>query len=321
MFCSTIIPTVGRPTLTHAVESTLTQTLPGDRVEVIVVNDSGQPLPTADWQTDKRVRITHTQQRERSVARNTGAAIANGRFLHFLDDDDWLEPGALQHFWELANQTDAAWLYGSSQLVDRQERPLIQLHHRLQGNGFLQTMAGEWIPLQASLIESRAFFTVGGFNPLLSGPEDIDLLRRISLHYNLAGTAQVVANITMGEAGSTTDYDRHPEQSRWAREQILDEPGVFRRMRQSACFQTGSAAVWHGRMMRVYLTSAVWNGRRRRLLAAGSRLAYAAAAAFRAGFHLFAPSLWRSLSRPYASETFARGQATARQAAGGQPIS
>jgi hypothetical protein len=41
-------------------------------------------------------------------------------------------------------------------------------------------MAGEWIPLQASLIEAKTFFTVGGFNPLITGPEDIDLLRRIA---------------------------------------------------------------------------------------------------------------------------------------------
>jgi hypothetical protein len=71
--------------------------------------------------------------------------------------------------------------------------------------------------------------------------------------------------------------------------------------------------------LRVYLTSAVWNARRRRLLTAGSRLAHAAAGAFWAGPRLFSPALWRSLNRPYASETFARGQAAARQAESGQP--
>ncbi|MFO7679726.1 MAG: glycosyltransferase family A protein [Chloroflexota bacterium] len=319
MFCSTIIPTVGRDTLARAVESVLKQHLPGIDFELIVVNDSGAPLPPADWQKSPRVRLLATYRRERSVARNTGAAVANGRYLQFLDDDDWLEPDALHHLHQLASQSDASWLYGSSQLRDRQLQPLIQLHHRLQGNSFLPTLAGEWIPLQASLIRADIFFAVGGFNPLLSGPEDIDLLRRVALRQEIAGTEAIVANILFGEAGSTTDYDRHPEQSRWAREQILDQPGVFQRMRQSTCFQTGSAAVWHGRILRVYLTSAVWNGRRRRILTAGSRLVYAAAAAFGAGPRLFAPALWRALSRPYASETFARGQAAARQAESGQP--
>jgi len=55
-----------------------------DDFEVIIVNDSGQPLPEADWQKSKRVRIINTNRRERSVARNAGAAIARGRYLHFF---------------------------------------------------------------------------------------------------------------------------------------------------------------------------------------------------------------------------------------------
>jgi hypothetical protein len=81
-----------------------------------------------------------------------------GRYLHFLDDDDWLFPDALQHLWALAESSDAAWLYGSTQLVDRQQKPIIKLHHGLNGNCFAHVMAGEWIPLQASLIRAEAFF-------------------------------------------------------------------------------------------------------------------------------------------------------------------
>ncbi|MBE2199770.1 MAG: glycosyltransferase family 2 protein [Anaerolinea sp.] len=315
MFCSTIIPTIGRLSLSRTVTSILQQSLPdGGSFEVIVVNDSGAPLPPADWQQSPQVRLIHTNRRERSMARNTGAAAANGRFLHFIDDDDWLEPGALQHFWHLAQHSDAAWLYGSSQLVDRQARPLIQLHHQISGNCFLQAMAGEWIPLQASFIKSEVFFASGGFNPLLSGPEDIDLLRRIALRHELAGTGNVVANIVRGEVGSATDYDRHPEQSRWAREQILDESGAFARMRQSSCLQTGDVPAWRGRVARIYFTSTIWNLQRRRFWIALSRAAWGLVAFVQTGPHLFSGVFWRAFSRPYASDTFARGEAAARLA-------
>jgi glycosyltransferase involved in cell wall biosynthesis len=316
MFCSTIIPTVGRDTLARAVASVLTQHLPGADFEVIVVNDSGKPLPPADWQQSSQVRLITTDQRERSIARNSGAAAANGRFLHFLDDDDWLEPGALHHLQQLASQSDAAWLYGGSQLRDRQGQPLIQLHHQLQGVCFLQTMAGEWVPLQASLIRSECFFQVGGFNPLLSGPEDIDLLRRVALRHEIAGTEAVVANILFGEMGSTTDYDRHPEQSRLAREQILDEPGVFARMRHSSCWHNKDAPAWRGRVARIYFTSSLWNLRRRRFWSALSRAAWGLAAFAQAGLHLFSGAFWRAFSHPYASDTFARGEAAARLESG-----
>ena len=45
MFSSTVIPTVNRPTLSRAVRSVLQQNFTADDFEVIVVNDSGQPLP------------------------------------------------------------------------------------------------------------------------------------------------------------------------------------------------------------------------------------------------------------------------------------
>lgn len=308
MLCSVILPTIGRSTLSRAVESVLAQGLPASALEVIVVNDSGVPLPEADWQKSEQVQVITTNRRERSIARNTGAAIAKGQYLHFLDDDDWLAPNAYQHLRELSQASDAKWLYGMSQLVDREDHPLIQLRHGLQGNCFVQAMAGEWIPLQASWIERKTFMRIGGFNPLLTGPEDIDLLRRVLLEEEIAETPNIVAHITMGGEGSTTDYDRHPQASRWARENILDLSNVFQRMRSSAV-----NAFWRGRMLRIYLTSLVWNVQHRRLFTAASRMFHALASILLAGPHLTTKGFWQAVSQPYASVTFARGIEEARK--------
>jgi hypothetical protein len=313
MFCSTIIPTVGRPSLYQAVASVLDQQSPNDAdFEVIVVNDSGKTLPFAYWQSSERVTLVDTNRHERSVARNTGASIARGKYLHFLDDDDWMAPNALQSFWNLARNNDAGWLYGTSQLVDRQHTALIELHHKLDGNVFIQAMAGEWIPLQASLIQSQLFFAIGGFNPRLSGPEDNDLLRRAALVTDFAKTSDRVAFVVMGEAGSTTDYDSHPLASRWAREKILDSPHALSRLRQGA-----TSSYWHGRLSRIYLTSAFWNLQNRRPSAAFSRALTSAGTLFEAGSSLLSGAYWNALTKPYQSETFARGI----EAAQGQPAS
>jgi glycosyltransferase involved in cell wall biosynthesis len=302
IFISAIIPTVGRPTLARAVRSVLMQSVPSGECEVLVINDSGRPLPESEWQQFKDVSIVSTNRRERSVARNTGAALARGQYLHFLDDDDWLAPGAYAHFWELSRRSDAKWLYGATQLVDRQNRPTIQLKHGLRGNCFAHAMAGEWIPLQSSLIERKAFLQLGGFNPLLSGPEDIDLLRRFLLIGEVDETPNLVANVVMGRIGSTTDYDGHPQTSRWAREQILAGSHVFHRMRLSA-----PNSFWHGRMLRVYLTSIVWNLENRRFFGAASRTFSSIASLLNAGTFIFTKSFWRAVSKPYASITFANG--------------
>jgi glycosyltransferase involved in cell wall biosynthesis len=269
----------------------------------------GGKLPEADWQRSNRVRVINTNRRERSIARNTGAAIAKGQYLHFLDDDDWLAPDAYQHPWELSQTSGAKWLYGMSQLVDRQNHPLIQLRHGLQGNCFVQVMAGEWIPLQSSLIERKTFMRIGGFNPLLTGPEDIDLLRRVLLEEEIAETPNIIAHITMGGEGSTTDYDRHPQASRWARENILDAPNAYHRLHASAINPS-----WRGRILRVYLTSVVWNLQRRRLFTAANRLFLSISSILAAGTGMFSKDFWQSVSKPYASITFAEGIREAQNA-------
>ena len=58
VFCSSIIPTINRSTLTRAVCSVLDQQF--DRAgfeEVIVVNDSGRPLPDMDWLHCEQVQV------------------------------------------------------------------------------------------------------------------------------------------------------------------------------------------------------------------------------------------------------------------------
>lgn len=310
MFCSIVIATLARATLERAVQSALQQTPPGRGFEVIVVNDSGRPLPPSTWQDAEAVRVITTQRRERSMARNVGAAVARGDYLLFLDDDDWLLPSALVSLEALA-QTDssAAWLYGRTQLFDRRERPLVVLDHQLSGNCFIQLIAGEWIPMTASLIKISAFFAVGGFHPLVVATEDVDLARRIGRTGTFAGTQALIAGAVVGRENSSTDYDQAASFGRWTREMILDEAGVFGRMRASA-----SSSYWSGRIVRAYLTSALWNLRRRKVFRAASRAGYCLAGLVLAGRHWPAADFWRAILRPYASFTFARALEQARQA-------
>jgi glycosyltransferase involved in cell wall biosynthesis len=290
IFCSTIIPTINRPTLTRAVESVLNQSFDAAEFEVIVVNDSGQPLPDMAWQRCERVRVIDTNRHERSVARNTGAAIAKGNYLHFLDDDDILLPGALRAFWELARRdANAAWLYGSWRTVDNDGQLIEEFHPELTGNIFALLVSGESLPLQGSLLRNDRFFAAGGFDssPKLAGVEDRDLGRRITLRETINYSSAQVAQIRIGQRGSTTNWSIIAEGDRWGREKALSAPKAFARLRNSA-----TTSYWCGRVSRAYFSSVVWNLKRANLIVATRRVI--AGLAF-ASWHIFAPNFWGGL--------------------------
>jgi glycosyltransferase involved in cell wall biosynthesis len=299
---STIIPTIGRATLSRAVESVIDQQPFGADAEIIVVNDSGQPLPKMSWMEASNLQIIDTNHRERSVARNTGAAIARGKYLHFLDDDDWLLPNAFDDFCKLIHQSKAAMYYGGYRFINSNEKTLQECYPDEIGNCFIRFMSGEWQPLQASLFDAQIFHSIGGFKDLeslLGGDEDVDLTRRISLKYDIAGVQELVAVIRIARNESTTNYSNLQEQSRQSREMILSMPGAFERLHDSAVKRHNASAYWHGRMAWIYLSSVAWNIKKRNIFVAFSRLSYFGYSLVCSFKYWFSPKFWRGAMRSH----------------------
>lgn len=91
---SIILPTYDRQAfLAEAVDSVLHQTVKD--FELIVVDDAGRTRATVP--PDPRIRLI---RRDRNcgpaAARNTGLELARGRFVAFLDDDNWYSPDRLE---------------------------------------------------------------------------------------------------------------------------------------------------------------------------------------------------------------------------------
>jgi glycosyltransferase involved in cell wall biosynthesis len=299
-FFSYIIPTIGRSSLDIAVKSVLSQDFTQAELEVVIVNDSGIPLQTAEWSISPRVKVINTNRSERSFARNSGAAVAKGKYLAFLDDDDWILPGALEHFWQLAQRYPAAdWLYGGIHVVDHHGRVLKEINSSLSGNCFSKIMGGAWAPIQASMIRAEAFFKAGGYSPFICGTEDEDLCRRIAYSGEFANIPQAVACLFRGETWSTsTNYLRAPEDTKYSRDLILSRPGAFQRLRSSA-----DSSYWHGRNLRVYLSTISWNIKKKRGFTALSRLFYSLAAFGLSIPFAFSPAFWSGVKADHVPDT------------------
>lgn len=302
MLCSTIIPTIGRPTLPTAIQSVLDQGLSDNNFEIIVVNDSGKPLPVADWQELDNIKVIDTNRRNRSVARNVGAAAAQGKYLQFLDDDDWMMPDAYNALLNIAEKTKAAWVHGGFRMVDNTGAKVMDIHPDETGNCCIQMMAWEWLPLQASLILAEAFFAVDGFASLPSlggGFEDVHLSRQLSLFYNMARTEQVVTTIRIGDVSSTTNYVTMFDQNRRSREKTIAAPRAFRRLIDSAKSSPTRPNYWFGKIVYYYMASMKWQLQNRRFLAAASRGAHMLAGFVLAGPRLLSSEFWRGVFHPH----------------------
>ena len=302
MFISTIIPTIGRPTLARAVYSVLEQNFSQEACEVIVVNDSGKNLPEEDWQKFLNVQIVSTNRHNRSIARNTGAAIATGRYLHFLDDDDWMVPGAFNAFWEVSQSNSAAWIHGAFSMVDNTGEKIVGIYPDEHGNCLINLISWEWLPLQASIVEADTFFKVGGFamlEYLKGGFEDIHLSRQIAAERDFMYMRDLVACIRSGDNGSTTNYTDMFIQNRQSREIILDSPGSYKRMVSSARSNQVCQGYWFGKIIYYFLGSAEKNFREMRFFTAVSRMIHAFRGMFMAGKYLLKDEFWNGMTKPH----------------------
>lgn len=88
--------------LKKCIESLINQTL--KKIEIILVED-GSPddcgkICDAYQKKDKRIIVIHQKNQGVSVARNNGMSIAKGKWIAFVDGDDWTECNMIERLYE-----------------------------------------------------------------------------------------------------------------------------------------------------------------------------------------------------------------------------
>lgn len=78
-------------------------------IEIILVDDGAidrSPQICDAWaKRDDRIKVIHKQNGGLSDARNTGIKIANGRYIAFVDSDDWIEQNLYRTLLDAINKT------------------------------------------------------------------------------------------------------------------------------------------------------------------------------------------------------------------------
>lgn len=148
--------------------------------EAIVINDgstdNSREVVKSYGEIDKRIQLFNQSNQGLSASRNVGISNSSGRYLIFLDADDWLEPNALESFAKAVDLNPNFELYRCGYAY-RDQPNLQEYHvHRPIGDGeiFPNVLTHNLGPCNSILIKRYFAEKIDGFDCSLKCCEDWD---------------------------------------------------------------------------------------------------------------------------------------------------
>lgn len=193
---SIVIPVYNAaPDLARCIESVRKQTY--RNIEVFLVNDGSKdassPICHMYERIDPRVHVIDKENAGVSAARNTGIAAAQGKYIQFVDSDDWLAPDFTEKLVSAAEAHTADlviapfWMVYPENYVERIRPWEKALQHVLQRNP-PRTRAYGYLPAGVYTGQEYAKHLIQKPNTFYYGSPcnklyRRDLLRKHSLHF------------------------------------------------------------------------------------------------------------------------------------------
>lgn len=164
--------------------------------EIIVIND-GSPDDTRQvlqpLVRENRIQYIEQENQGQAAARNRGLALARGKFIAFLDDDDLWPPDKLG--WQVAflqSHPDVAFVSGEVQDIDEKGQAIgSQINLPKTANFETLFNGNPFISPGQILIRTARLREIGGLNENLWGTDDYDLWFRLAKRGKIAVRPQL----------------------------------------------------------------------------------------------------------------------------------
>jgi len=186
---SVIIPTYNRAQIVlRAVRSVLDQTF--ENLEVVVVDDGSTDSTrnTLNSLSETRFRYVYQAHRGPAAARNIGFSASLGKYIHFLDSDDYFLPKNIEEKIVLLEENyNLGWVYSDCYYTyaKSKNKTLKRLKTRLmeKPDVFELLLMHYFVNTDTVMMRRECFEQVGGFDEDLESFEDMDFFFRLARLY------------------------------------------------------------------------------------------------------------------------------------------
>ena len=190
---SVIIPSYNHGNyLARAIESVLAQTY--KHIEIIVVDDGSVDNTKQVAGSFPGVKYVYQHNQGLSAARNTGIDNSAGKYMLFLDADDWLSVDALQKNHSIIGKhPEVAFVSGGHIKVSDTGEIIEEVKEDIQSNHYRHFLQGNYIGMHATVLYARWVFDRFRYDTSLRACEDYDLYMKIAREYPVLHHADVIA--------------------------------------------------------------------------------------------------------------------------------
>lgn len=214
---SVIITTCkGSEKLARAIRSVLNQTY--KHLEIIVVDDNGKGTEDqlytesviAPFLEKKQIKyIVHDVNKNGAVARNTGASAARGKYLAFLDDDDFFLPSRIKLLVQKAEESGVDLAY-SNVVFLKGNQVIHGMQARTQGFTYKDLLEDQNLLGTGSniFVSKETYNRIRGFDESFKRYQDIEFMIRALEVGRILGVDEYTVVKDISEVRFYPQYDK-----------------------------------------------------------------------------------------------------------------
>lgn len=248
---SVILPTYNCAAyLSAAIESVFAQTFTD--LELIVVDD-GSTDNTADTVARYLDRIIYVWKENGGVsaARNTGLRAAKGKFIAWLDADDYWAPMKLERQLALFSDPSVGLVYSDflTRYADGHVRDSFLTNHPFAAEGqvFERYVTSRFFLPSTVVMRVECFEDSGTFDEEMISSEDVELFARVCTRWNVALVNLALTVRNEGDHNLTANKERTGEYTALALTKVLSkEPNLSGSARNAVYKELGRQYWWLG---------------------------------------------------------------------------